>query len=70
MVVSIVTILRSADKNAELMEVTKHQELDMQALLGKLEGMQTDKERIEYLGEWCPCLCIFVLKKCGMTKKL
>ena len=38
-VISIVTILRKTDKNSELAEVTKHQELDLQDLLGKLEDM-------------------------------
>ena len=32
--------------------------------------MQKNKERIEYLGEWCPCLYLFALKKNGMTEKL
>ena len=66
-VISIVTILRRADTNSELAEVTKHQELDLQDLLGKLEGMQSNMERIDYLSQWCPSLCIFVLQKCGMT---
>ena len=66
--ISIMELLKRAEAEKELVEATKHQHVDMQALLEKLESLKTNKERIDYLGLWCPSLCIFVLQECGMTK--
>ena len=42
----------------------------MKAILKELEPMESNKERIDCLGKQNPCLCMFVLKEKGMTRKL
>ena len=42
----------------------------MEEVLHKLEGMQSNKKRFEYLGERYPDLFIFLMTKQGMTKEL
>ena len=42
----------------------------MKAILKELEPMESNKERIDFLGKQNPCLCMFVLKEKGMTGKL
>ena len=57
---SITKYLKSAKAQKQLQEVTRHQEIDMEAILKLLDGMQTNQERIEYLSTCYPCLYIFV----------
>ena len=42
----------------------------MQHLLGSLESLKTNKERIDYLSYGYPSLYVFILKKRGMKAEL
>ena len=50
--------------------MTKNQLVDMDSLLEALQDLETSKERIDYLGQWYPCLAIYVMKKRGMIDEL
>ena len=62
--------LKRGKEQNQISEVTKHQPVDIDALLKSLDQMQSNEERKEYLATWCPCLYIFVLKKRGMEEEL
>ena len=44
--------------------------VDLETLFHYLDGMPTDKERLEYLGDHYPAMCIFVMKKRGWERQL
>ena len=57
---SINTLLRKAEANNDLQQVSKHQVIDMKDILRSLEGMENNEAKIAYLGEKYPCLCMYV----------
>ena len=59
--ISIIKCIKRAMEQNQIKEVTKHQQIDLDALLKSLDQMQSNAERTEYLSTWCPCLYIFVL---------
>ena len=59
--ISIIKCIKRAMEQNQITEVTKHQQIDLDALLKSLDQMQSDAEKTEYLSTWCPCLYIFVL---------
>ena len=67
---SITKYFRRPHQQNKILEVTKHQQIDMRAIVDLLDKMKTNEERFEYLSTWYPCLHIFVLQKRGMVEEL
>ena len=65
-----ISILKQAELNGEIRAVTRYQHICLSEIVEELSSMLDFDERIEYLGQHYPCLCIFVLKKRGMDKAL
>ena len=58
--ISIIKFLKRAEYQNQISEVTKHQQINMNALFKSLDQIKSNEEMTEYLGAWYPCLYIFV----------
>ena len=67
---SLTKVLNTPYVVIQIFEVFKHQIIDMQAVREQLDAMKTNKERMSYLSEYYPALCIYALKKLGMDQEL
>ena len=67
---SIITDLSEAEESGQLHEITMNQSINMARIQDNLRDLESSKARLEYLGQWYPSLCMFILKKRGMLSEL
>ena len=61
-----ISVLRKAQANDELKDITKFQHVNVPSLLGFLErAPETSKQIFDFLSKEFPCLYMFVLAKIG-----
>ena len=66
----IMDMLRNAEKNGVLQEVTKYQEVDLLDLWKLISEFSDMEERLTFLGKFYPCLYLFLLKELGRFKRV
>ena len=67
---SVVNDLRRADEKNELVKVNRFQKVDLNVVLELLVRMPSKKEKLSYLSERYPAMCMFVMWKRGYKRLL